>query len=53
MVDEFLNWNEDSKMIKNKLAKGLSNLCYASKVLNISTLINVGYYFIYPYLTMY
>lgn len=51
IVDEHLKWYEHIKLIKNKISKGIGLLCKARKVLNISTILNMYYTFVYPYLT--
>ena len=50
ILDYKLSWCEHIQYIKNKISKGIGIHCKARKIFKTSSLINLYYIFVYPYL---
>ena len=50
IIDDTLAWGPHIQYIKGKISKGIGIICKAKNVLNQSTLVNLYYCFVYPYI---
>ena len=50
IIDDQLKWLEHIQYIKNKVSKSVGFLCKVQKYLDLQTLHNLYYTFVYPYL---